>query len=124
MMWQHYLYLAAAWSNVGPASVYLVIMLLTLNGLDLPRLALLGSRNFFFGCLSTHVLMVTMMLAMLETLEHHDTHAVTVAALMLAVNLQQTLGGYAFMFDVARKRIRSIGFRPATDPERHPERPG
>jgi hypothetical protein len=113
MHWHHVLYSLAAYSNIGPASVYLTIMILTISGLELPRVARRGARNFFFGCLSTHLLMSLMMLLMLET--EHSLYFGIVAFLMLLVNIQQTIGGWAFVLDVAAKKIRVIRFRPITD---------
>ena len=112
----HYpiIYALAAWSNWGPASVYLTVMIATISGLELPRIARWGSRNFFFGCFSTHVLMFLMMLAM-ASMMGPDPALLVISALMVLVNVQQTVGGWAFVHDVATKRIRVIRFRPATE---------
>ena len=118
MMWHHWLYLASAISNVGPASVYLTIMVLTVRGLELPRWGNIGAKNFFFGCMSTHVLMVLMMIVMLALMGHDHRAMLVIAALMFLVNIQQTIGAFVVIYVVANRNLRAIRLRPSEATER------
>ena len=62
--WLHVVYWLAILSNLGPFSLYAIIMWKTIDGFSLPIRAEKGARHFFAGCSQAHVIMMLMLISM------------------------------------------------------------
>lgn len=108
-------YVAA--SNFGVASVYFIIMIGTVRGFSLPRASRIGSRNFFFGCASAHIIMAFSALLLVHAVLRPSHWVALFDLAMLAVNLQQIGGGYTTIIQVKWREINEIRFGPGANPE-------